>query len=51
MCGRLEFYALEYGSVAGPIEYVSRCWFRNAPEMSWLNLEIKASERYWCVQG
>jgi len=25
MCGRLEFYALEYGSVAGSIEYVSRC--------------------------
>jgi len=45
MGGGLELYALEYGSLAGFIEYGNSCWFRNAPELSWLNLEIKAFDR------
>ena len=44
MGGGLEFYALVYWSVAGCIEYGNSCWFRNASEISWLNLKIKAGE-------
>jgi len=40
----LELYALEYGSVAGYIEHSIKCWFRNAGDMSWLILELKAGE-------
>jgi len=30
MGGGLGLYALEYGSVAGSVEYTIKCWFRNA---------------------
>ena len=45
MGGGLELYALEYGSLAGCFENGNSCWFRNAHDVSWLSLEIKADER------
>jgi len=45
MGGGLELCAIVYGSLAGSIENGNSCWLRNAPDVSFLSLEIKAGER------